>query len=162
MAKASASGVEVEVRGVLGALALRGSWTWLRTRVLDAGADQGAGAEFAKGERLLRRPTDKVELGATYMLAARASLTAGLDIVGSRDDLDFNAYPTSRVVLPRYENLSAGGDVRLWAPGREWPGLTLTVRGENLLNEFYQEVFGFRAPGRSLVVGGELTLGGQR
>ncbi len=159
---ASASGVELEGRAELGRLGLHGSWTWLRTRVLDGGPDQGPGSEFLTGRRLLRRPTNSVVLGATYAVGRRASLTTGLDVVGSRADLSFKTDPAERVLLPRYENLWAGGDVRLWASRGDRPGATLTVRGENLLGQSYQEVYGFPAPGRTLVVGGEVTFGGGR
>ena len=33
------------------------------------------------------------------------------------------------------------------------PTLTLRIKGENMLAEHYQEVFGFQTPGRSLTIG---------
>jgi outer membrane cobalamin receptor len=40
------------------------------------------------------------------------------------------------------------------------PGFSLQVRAENLLDEDYEEVFGFRAPGRAILLGGRLQIGG--
>jgi vitamin B12 transporter len=161
VARAAASGVELEGAAHEGPFGARASWTWLRTRVLNAGLDagQGPGAEFVDGERLLRRPANMATLGASYDAGGRASVTAELRIVGTRDGRDFRSYPATRVVLPRYENLSAGGEVRLWEPEADRPGLSLTLRGENLLNQSYQEIVGFPAPGRELFIGGRVTLG---
>ncbi len=159
VAAASASGLETEAAAHRGPVALRASWTWLRTRVLDAGLDQGPGAEFVKGERLLRRPTEMATLGARYAAGARVSLTTELKLVGNRAGRDFRTYPARRVVLPRYETLSLGADVELWAPEGDRPGVSLTVRGENLLNESYEEIVGFPAPGRALFVGGRVAFG---
>ncbi|WP_420636365.1 TonB-dependent receptor [Candidatus Palauibacter sp.] len=49
---------------------------------------------------------------------------------------------------------------RVTAGGGGRPGLTLTVRAENLLDSAYEEVWGFAAPGRGLYVGGRVVLGG--
>ena len=39
------------------------------------------------------------------------------------------------------------------------PGFDLQFRAENLLDESYQEVFGFQTPGRAFLVGGRITVG---
>ncbi len=161
VATASAAGVELEAAVRAGPLGLHGSWTRTRTRVLDAGLDAGGGAEFVNGGRLLRRPTNAASLAADYAAGPRVLLNAQLRVVGSRDDRDFSTYPATRVRLSRYEDLSCGGEVRLWDPRAERPGLTLTLRGENLLGESYQEVFGFPAAGRSFLVGGRVVFGPQ-
>ena len=64
------------------------------------------------------------------------------------------------VTLDAYTVLDVGAELRLVEPAEGRPGFTLTLRGENLLDESYQEVFGFGAPGRGLYVGGRMTLGG--
>jgi len=160
VAKAAASGVELGARGHAGVLELRASWTWLRTRVLDAGLESGSGAEFVAGQRLLRRPTNMAHVGATYAFGGRATVNADLRLVGSREDRDFSTYPATPVVLGRYENATAGARVRVWGGPGAGPALHLTFRGENLLNEAYEEVNGFPAPGRTLLIGAEVAFGG--
>ncbi len=157
--EASARGVEVEGRATLGRLALHASWTGLRTRVLDGGLDAGPGGAFVTGRPLLRRPASSVTVGAGWAAGPRGSVNAELTMVGAREDRDFSTYPAVRMTLPGYEDLTVGGELRLWAPGHGRPGFAVTLRGENLLNESYQEVLGFRAPGRSIFVGGRVTLG---
>ncbi len=157
--RASARGVELEARASLGELRLHGSWTGLRTRVLDGGSEGGPGSAFENGRRLLRRPASTVTVGGDWTSARGATASVQLTVVGPRDDRDFSTYPATRVVLPGYHDLAVGGELRVWASEGDRPGFTLTVRGENLLNESYQEVLGFGAPGRTVLVGGRVTLG---
>ena len=56
--------------------------------------------------------------------------------------------------------MSVGGEVTLFEPQGSTPGLDLQFRAENLLDEVYQEVFGFLTPGRAFLLGGRLTFGG--
>ncbi len=156
--KASARGAEMEARASVGALTFHGSWTGLRTRVLDSGLEGGVGGAFMKGRRLLRRPANTMTLGGTWSTGTRASVNVDLRLVGTRDDRDFSTYPAKRVTLGGYQDLTAGAELRVWPQVGDRPGLTVTVRGENLLNESYQEVLGFRAPGRALFLGVKMTL----
>jgi hypothetical protein len=56
--------------------------------------------------------------------------------------------------------LAVGGEVLVAGPGNRGPEIRLTLRGENLLGERYQEAFGFDAPGRQLYLGASVALGG--
>jgi vitamin B12 transporter len=161
VAAANASGVEATVRirprgPVQGSV----SYTHLATRVTDAGFDSGEAATFLQGDRLLRRPDDAVTLRADAALAARLRLGATLLWVGSRDDIRFALFPepSRRVTLPSYAtvNLSATGTVLRGRPGR--PGLDVTARVENLLDEDYEQAVGYPARGRGIFVGGSTTL----
>jgi outer membrane cobalamin receptor len=134
-------------------------WGWLDTEVLDAGFEGGDGAAFVAGSRLLRRPAHTVHAHAAY----DAEWGGGwLDVttVGRRDDRDFSGFPAERVTLPGYTTLNAGLEMPLMEDNGGGPGLTLTIRGENLLDALYEEVVGFPAPGRGLYLGARLGFGG--
>ena len=128
---------------------LGASYTYLHTEVTDAGADDGPGAGFVEGERLLRRPTHQLSADASYRVRSRGFAALRLNYVGERDDRDFATFPATPVTLPQYVTLDLAAEATVWR------GLAATVRVENLLDEQYQQVFGFQAPGRRWLVGGK-------
>ncbi len=104
------------------------------------------------GEELLRRPGRKFSLAAHYQITAGLGLNIDLVQVGARADLDFSSFPASRVDLPEYTllNMAAG-----WQVTRR---VRLNVRIENVLDEKYQEILGYGAPGIGAYAGFKLTL----
>lgn len=153
VASASSRGMEVGVGLHVGRVRGEADWTWLDTEVLDAGVDEGPDADFVAGGRLLRRPTHQLHVrGAVDVAGGSASLDVRM--VGEREDRDYATWPAVRKTLPRYTTVGLGGAF----PVAE--GVALTVRGENLLDVRYQEIVGFPAPGRTVVVGARLTFGG--
>jgi vitamin B12 transporter len=155
VAAADASGLEAEARARVYRLELDGSYTRLNTKVTDAGFDDGPGAAFVAGERMLRRPTGAVSLGARYV-AERATLGVNLRHVGARDDRDFSTYPATPVTLASYTKVDFA---TAWTIGRGdsmMPDVTLTCRVANLFDREYQEVFGFPVRGRTVMVGGRV------
>ncbi len=159
VAEARSWGLEVAGRLPLGPAILSGGYTFLDTEVVDAGFDVGEGATFVEGEALVRRPRHQVSLDATYRFS-RGGLNAGVRRVGTRADRDFGAWPAVPVELKAYTLVGLGGEFVVREPGPGVPGFTLAVRMENLLDQSYQEVFGFRAPGRAFLLGGRVTVGG--
>mgnify|MGYP000538010781 CR=1 FL=1 len=132
--------------------------SWLDTEVTDAGFDEGAGASFVEGEALLRRP----ELALGVSVGWRAAEALRLDVsarrTGARWDRDFTAWPAAPVELAAYTRVDAAVEWTVFAPRDSRPGMDLLLRLENLADERYQEVFGFPAPGRAVLVGGRLSL----
>jgi vitamin B12 transporter len=157
--RAVARGTEVAGEARLGPLRFGLDWGWFDTEVLDAGFEGGDGAAFVKGSRLLRRPTHTVHVHAAYD-AEWGGGWLDFTTVGRRDDRDFSSFPAERVTLPRYTTLNAGLELPLMDDNGGAPGLTLTIRGENLLDARYEEVVGFPAPGRGLYLGARLGFGG--
>jgi vitamin B12 transporter len=154
IAAARARGIELEGRASLGIVDLNASSTLLRTRVDDAGYDEGEGAAFVLGRRLLRRPSGTFTLAGHIRPHAR--LTTGLQglHVGHRDDLDFSAFPATPVRLSAYTRVDA------WLQWDVTPGdvsgrgaVSLLLRADNLGGARYAEVHGFTAPGRTFVIG---------
>jgi outer membrane cobalamin receptor len=77
--------------------------------------------------------------------------------VGRRPDTDFSQFPSPTITLPSYVRLDLSGEQRL---ARLFPGgrsLSVTARLENALDKKYQDVLGFAAPGRTVLLGGVLT-----
>ena len=93
---------------------------------------------------------------------SRAQLFADVSVVGSRGDRDFTQFPASPVQLARYSNLALGGSIEVVAAEAGGPRFELELRAENVLDQDFEEVFGFRAPGRALYVRGILSFGGER
>jgi vitamin B12 transporter len=76
-----------------------------------------------------------------------ARFGAALDFVGEQDDFNFGVFPQERVTLDSYVLLSATA---------EWPlteRISLTLRGENLLDEEATDVFGYANPGAAGFIG---------
>lgn len=159
VAAAEARGLELVVDAIFGPLRSGASWTRVETKVTDSGFDEGEGATFVDGQALLRRPKNTVALDAAVDVST-VDVSARYVHVGDRSDRDFATFPATPVTLDGYGLLSLAVQ---WAAVRatdDRPGLTLLLRGENLLDSTYQEAFGFAAPGRGLYVGGSFTLGG--
>jgi len=154
VAAASARGLELEGRSRLGAATqLCLTLTFLRTRVDDAGFDEGQEATFVQGNRLLRRPSVTGALSASSRLTSRFSVDGRLLLVGSRDDRDFSGFPAKPVILGSYRRIDGGVAYRLTNETLRGPSLTLYVRAENLLDANYQEIMNFAAPGRTVSLG---------
>ena len=158
VAAADASGVELTVQAVVvPGLTLGGNYTYLNAVVTDAGFDSAPDDAFVEGERLLRRPTNHVAAFGQYrFLRDRALLGLRVDRVGDRDDRDFSGFPATRVTLPSYTRVDANAEFKLVSRKSAFLEFTLTGRVENLLNTEYQEVIGFPARGRVVVLGGKV------
>jgi vitamin B12 transporter len=162
VAAATARGVELEARVTTGKVDANANWTWLETEVVDAGLEGAPGDLFVEGGPLVRRPKHTLTLGASAPLGVRGRVRSTWSVVGAREDRDYATFPATSVELPRYALWSAGAEwiVREGAAGGA--GVTLTLRGENLLGKRYQEAAGFAAPRRQIYFGASVAFGGGR
>ncbi|MGK7311917.1 MAG: TonB-dependent receptor plug domain-containing protein [Candidatus Longimicrobiales bacterium M2_2A_002] len=145
---ASSRGLELEVGGRAGPVAVTASYTHLETEVLDPGLATDAG--FVEGEPLLRRPADAGHVTARYT-AEGGTLALSVNAVGEREDLDFAAgFPAPRVTLPGYTTVDLSAERTLPLPG---PTTTALLRIENALDAEYQSAAGFPGLGRVVRVG---------
>lgn len=157
VAAATASGAELEVRAQpTGGLGLSAQYTWLHTSASDSGYD---GTVFAKGQRLLRRPTHAASLSGEWRSAAGPSVGARVLYVGDRTDVDFTNFPGTRVTLAAYTRLDVWTRFVVVRSRDGRGSLALTGRVENLTGASYQEVSGFRTPGRRIGVGARFSAG---
>lgn len=119
-------GLELSLRGSLTEqLSLTGSFTY-------------TDSEDPDGEQEARRPRHSASLNLNYsLLAKRATINLGVVYTGEQKDLDFATFPATRVTLDDYTlvNLAARYQVN--------DTLEVFGRVENLLDEDYQDVFGY-------------------
>jgi vitamin B12 transporter len=145
---ATARGIELSMHAALGRrLALDAAYTYLRSR--DAGT----------GERLLRRPTHSGSVQLSGPIGGRGDFAVTARHTGDRVDQDFSAFPAVLVTLPSHTVVDASAELRLSTRRGAWLGLMLTGRVENLFGTRYDEVLHFPSPRRTLLLGGELTVG---
>ncbi|MHB1311813.1 MAG: TonB-dependent receptor plug domain-containing protein [Gemmatimonadaceae bacterium] len=159
IAGANADGIEAGLAAVLPA-SVRGrlSYTWTKTRVTDAGFDEGAGANLVLGQPLVRRPEHVARLELGRSLGARATLTAGASYTGRAADRDFSGWPAKPVMMPARTLVDLASMVRLSSPGARVP-VHAQLRIDNLGGTKYQGIYGFAAPGRVIRAG--ITIGQQ-
>jgi vitamin B12 transporter len=159
ISRATSRGVEVigDLRPTAW-LAVTASYTYLRTNVEDAGAAGGVGTTFEEGKPLVRRPRHSARLDARTRFADRVSLGVAANYIGKRDDVDFGPFPSVRVELDSYVSLDADASFDLIHQASGRPGITATLRAENLFDEEYDTVFGYHSRGRALFAGFRLGL----
>ncbi|MEP3890064.1 MAG: TonB-dependent receptor [Hellea sp.] len=93
----------------------------------------------------IRRPDFIASATMTYRPNEALSLTASLDHNGSQLDTDFGTFQNVTLDAFTLLGLNASYDLD--------DHFTLTLRGDNLLDEDYQEVFGYASPGRAVYAG---------
>lgn len=141
--EAQASGLEVEARvGPASGLTLSTSYAYLETEITEDAFGRA-------GQRLLRRPMHSGSATAAYAVE-HGSVAATVHRVGSRHDVGY-------VRLPGYTTLDLGGELRLLR--RRASHVALTLRVENALDEKYEAILNYRAPGRTLLVGARAEFG---
>ncbi len=160
VAAASADGVEAELSLRPSAAVRAGAgYTYVRTRVTQGGFDPAAGAAFAAGQSLLRRPAHAGRLDATWRPARPVALAFAAHYVGHRWDQDYTAFPPDRVRLSAYTRVDLAIHADLGRGPRGIPGMALSGRIENALDAVYEEARHFPAPRRTFLFGAELAVG---
>jgi vitamin B12 transporter len=132
VAEARTDGIEAFVQWLPAeGLSVSGSYTWLRTA-----------EDKDSGDRLLRRPEHSGSVAAAYRFPRWVQVDTVLRFSGSSDDKNFTTFPA--------ENVENDGFVKwdLGATVTPLPWLSLVARVENLLDEEYEEAYGFPALGR--------------
>jgi vitamin B12 transporter len=154
IAKAQANGVEIELHHppVYGFF-FDVSGTLLDTKVIDQGFSASPTATLAKDSALVRRPKSTGSLRIGYSGITRLRTDVVVTYVGDRSDRRFNPdFTVSAVTLPAYALLDWSGEYALpTRPGR--PTVSLTARAANLLDQPYNSIDGYLAPGRQLLGG---------
>jgi outer membrane cobalamin receptor len=153
IANARAQGLELGASWrPVAAVAVRGSWSWLRTEVLDIDNVPGqAPAPYRVGDRLARRPRSSGSLDIRWA-ASRASAFVAMSGRGSMLDLEPN-FASALYDNDGFVTTTIGGSVRLHG------AFDLYGRVSNAFDSDYEDVFGFPALGRSLSIGVRVTTG---
>ena len=133
------SGVEIELGWPLA------DWLRLSANYAYLHATQPDSTETGQ-VREVRRPKNSGSVAADGS-SGRLAYGASLAYVGARSDNDFDAFPAAPVTLHAYW-LASGRVSYAIAPRIE-----VFVRGSNLLNQRYEDVFGYHTEGRAGYVG---------
>jgi vitamin B12 transporter len=139
-------GVELSARFKLASnLTLGGAYTYTDAR-------------DPNGQQEIRRPPHSARSDIAYTFAdGRGTATLGAMYNGRMDDLAFQLpffFPTQRVVLSDYWLVNAAASYKLQQ------GVEVFARVENLLDQHYQEAFGFESAPVAAYAGVKLTFGG--
>jgi vitamin B12 transporter len=106
--------------------------------------------------RELRRPRHSGSLHTSYrFLDERANLNIVADYGGSSTDVFFPPFPAP----PEIVSLESYWLLDLTASYAINPKTNVFVRANNLLDEDFEQVFGYRTPGRSAYAGIRLSFG---
>jgi len=117
-----------------------------------AGFVSNVDSEDDNGDQEIRVPEWTASASVNWESQVKDGLRVGLavDFVDDQDDFNFGAFPAQRVTLDSYFLLSVTA---------EYPvtdNLSLTFRGDNLLDETTTDVFGFNQPGAGVFFGFKL------
>lgn len=94
----------------------------------------------------IRIPKHKINAGVSYTYKA-TNLGLNYQFVSDRDDTDFRPWPSVNTVLESYSLLDFSANHKLN------DNVKLMLNVSNVLNEDYQEVFGFSTRGRNFKLG---------
>jgi vitamin B12 transporter len=137
IAEAKTAGLEGFVQwSPTAALSLSGAWTWL-----------SVAEDTLTGEQLLRRPDYTANVAARYRFPRWVSVDTIVYFVGESADKNFTSFPAENVTNDAYVKWDAAVTVSPLAH------VDLTARVENLLDDQYEEAFGFPALGRAFWFG---------
>jgi vitamin B12 transporter len=159
---AQTQGVEVVVTfGPFKGWTASGTYTFLDTEVTDDGGIADAQNVFPEGKPLLRRPRHSGSVSVGYA-GDRLSAVLSLFVKGSSLDRDFGQsgpplfLPAPRVALDGYEKLDLSFAYTLFKDVLGLREITWKTRLQNVLNQKYEEIFGFSAPRISALTGLEI------
>lgn len=146
LGRSTREGVEVALRWqIMPSLTVGGAYTWLDARD-DAGLEE------------IRRPKNTGRVDVSYGFAeGRGNVTLAAIYNGQARDIGFELpfFTQTRVTLGEYWLVSAA------ASWKVQPGVEVFGRVENLLDEHYQEVYGFDTARIAAYAGVKITFGGE-
>jgi vitamin B12 transporter len=105
------------------------------------------------GMEEVRRPAHKAGLSTSHVfLEGRADVTLLADYTGEFRDFDFSTIPAARVPMDSYLLLGLAARYRLNG------NVEFFLRGDNLLDQDYEEVLFFRTPGIAVTAGFTVSM----
>ena len=134
--------------------AATGTYTYLRTEVTDDGGIGGQN-EFPIGEPLLRRPKHSGSVSIGYT-GDRVRTVGTLYVRGESIDRDFSSPGSPRKTVPGYDKLDLALAVVLFKNVIGLKEITWKTRLQNVINERYEEAFGFSSARISALTGFEV------
>ena len=123
---------------------MRGAYTYTDSTVPDANGVQ---------VREIRRPKTVASLQFNYeTLSGKGNLNAALNYVDEQIDSDFSTFPAGEVKLDDYYLVNISGSYNITE------NFNLYARVNNLLDESYQDVYGFETLGQTVYAGIKVNL----
>jgi vitamin B12 transporter len=147
-----ARGLEFRTRARVRLLMVQANYTYLDGHIQESSQSS---FPFRPGDPLLRRPKHSGDVTLTWTdrkWTARWTTRA----VGRRADSDFFTYSVPLQSNPGYSVSDAAFTYKFARP------VSAFVRLENIFDHSYQEILGYRALGRSVVVGTQLRIGREK
>ena len=115
-------------------------------------------AEDPSGTQLVRRPRHTASMNAGYrFLEGRATIDLGVDYNGDQKDFQFSNFFANRRMITLDSYVKADVTASYKVTDR----VELFGRVENVLDQDYQNVFGFSNPGIGAYAGVKIRLGGR-
>jgi vitamin B12 transporter len=96
---------------------------------------------------LLRRPKQKFSASLNYNFQKKANINLTFIRIGEQDDMDFSAWPSTRLTLPGYSLLNAAVSFNFTS------SFQIFCRLDNILNKEYEMIKGYGTPGFSVYGG---------
>ena len=96
-------------------------------------------------KKLLRRPENKLGFFTSYSFTQKANINSEIIWVGPREDMNYSTY--ERIELKSYVLINLAAN---YSP---FNFLRFNIRIENLLDEEYEEIYGYATPGLSFYGG---------
>ena len=100
----------------------------------------------------IRRPRHQGRVDVFGAVTPSLQFNVGVAAVGEQYDNDFSAFPAIRRTLDSYRLVHGGLDFRVS------PRTRVYVQLENAFDADYEDVFGYRNPGRRILAGCTLRL----
>jgi vitamin B12 transporter len=147
VSRSRARGVEVSIGGRVGAVNVRGQYTWMDATVIEGGGG------LNPGESLPERPRHESSLTVDRTLGRVLVGATGVYVGHRRAPASFVATVLDLHDEAAYFRLDTRASIRLSTR------VALHVAAENALNRNYQDTLGYPALGRSVRVGCRLTFG---
>jgi vitamin B12 transporter len=123
---------------------MRGAYTYTDSTVPDVNGVQ---------VREIRRPKTVASLLFNYvMLSGKGNLNSSLNYVDEQIDSDFSTFPAGEVKLGDYFLVNISGSYRVTE------NFNLYARINNLLDDSYQDVYGFETLGQTIYAGIKVNL----
>lgn len=125
-------------------------FNWTATKEIEIfGQTTITSSEADDGSDEIRVPSETASLSINYHPKNTPDFRFGaaLDYVGDQDDFNFSTYPSTRVTLDSYVLASTSAEFPLNKK------VSLTLRGENLLDQEVVDVFGYTSPGATAYIG---------
>jgi vitamin B12 transporter len=151
---ASSNGYEGEAAMILpAAFWVSGSFSVVAPKV--ASVAPSYSGSLKPGDALIRRPSHSETLRVGHSMKHDATLDLSASYVGKRPDLDFAQFPSPTLTLPSYVRIDLSAQRPMFVLPN-YDALSLTARVENVLGRKYQDVIGYPAPGRVILIGAAL------